>query len=677
MKKLVIIFISFILIFFPVSAQGDQDESPANGKSVNSLEKKVLKVGFDPKSPPYQFMRDDRYVGFNIDLIEKIAEDQNFRVQYVPLTINQSIEALREGEIDIILGVPFTAEFSEVVDFTDRYLTSSVGVLVPDGSPIKELTDLQGKRVAIQYNTMEYGFLRNIRHIHYHSAHNVKTGLEVLYKERADAYVGNQITAKYLLKEKGLEDQYQFLDSHLLPLEYSFAVQKGNYQLMHHLNLGIRQLKLTDSYSEIYNEWFEGFESPLSEKLKKIREMLIVIVVSALIIFLLGFRWNRILQREVNRKTKDLQAMNLSLIEQVQKTKNSDQFKEQILESSARGVVTCNHNGIITTINSVALEMMGEKQKPEGKKASDFPFLWNMLEGNIDETIKSGKKIIGKERKAALPGREDSYLRYDIQPLYNFEKRTTGVLLFFEDITAEKRIKDQLQEQEKSRALIQLVAGLAHEIRNPLTSIKTFVQLIPIKMDNERFRNEISTLVPKEIERLNQLVEGLINYAKPESGVAKPLNLEKLIQSTIILFKQEAENKNIEIRWEVEADLWIEADESQISQVLINLFLNAIESMDNKRKNYNEQETLSLFIRACRSGETVVVKLSDQGEGISEEEIGKIFEPFYTSKASGAGLGLSLSKQYIIENNGSLTVESEPGIGSIFELRFPKKENQE
>lgn len=675
MKKFVFIFILLISIFFPVSAHGDDEENPVHSTGLSSLENKVLKVGFDPKSPPYQFLRNDQYVGFNIDLIKKIADNQQFQVQYVPLTLNQSIEALRDGEIDIILGVPFTAEFSEVVDFTDRYLTSSVGVLVPADSSIEELTDLQGKRVAILYNTMEYDFLRNIRNIHYHSAHNAKTGLEVLYKDRADAYVGNQITAKYLLKARGLEDEYRFLDSHLLPLEYSFAVQKGNYQLMHHLNIGIRQLKLTDSYSEVYNKWFEDFESPLSEKLKKIREMLIFIIVLALIIFLLGFRWNRLLQREVNRKTKDLQAMNLSLTEQVQKTKNSDQFKEQILESSARGVVTCDQNGIITSINNVALEMMGEKRKPEGKKASDFPFLWNMLKGDVDETIKSGKKMIGKERKATLPNGEDSYIRYDIQPLYNFQNKTTGILLFFEDITAEKRIKDQLQEQEKSRALIQLVAGLAHEIRNPLTSIKTFVQLIPMKMNNEKFRSEISTLVPKEIERLNQLVEGLINYAKPGSGKANSLNLERLIQSTIILFKQETDNKNIEIEWRVEPDLWIEADESQMNQVLINLFLNAIESMDSKRKNKKAQGKLTLSIHACRSEEEVIVTISDQGEGMTEEETRKIFEPFYTSKTSGTGLGLSLSKQYIIENNGSLSVESEPGSGSAFELRFPVKEN--
>ncbi|RST71524.1 transporter substrate-binding domain-containing protein [Siminovitchia acidinfaciens] len=674
-KKIVIICLLLLFSSVPRTAHGEPDDNPSEGSGSYLPDNRVLKVGFDPQSPPYQFIRDDRYVGFNIDLIEKVAEDQNFYVKYVPLSINQSIEALREGEIDIILGVPFRAEYSEVVDFTDRYLTSSVGVLVPADSPIKELTDLQGKRVAIQYDTMEYEFLKNIRNIHYHSAHNAKTGLEVVYKGRADAYVGNQITAKYLLNEKGLDSEYRFLDSHLLPLEYSFAVQKGNYLLMHHLNVGIRHLKLTDSYSGIYNKWFENFESPLSEKLKKIREALIFIVILALIIFLLGFRWNRTLQREVNRKTKDLQTMNLSLKEQVQKTKNSDQFKEQILESSARGVVTCDHNGIITTINRVALDMMGEKRKPEGIKASNFPFLWNMLEGNIDETIKSGKKIIGKEQELTLPQRGTCFIRYDIQPLYNFEKKTTGALLMFEDITTEKTIKDQLQEQEKSQALIQLVAGLAHEIRNPLTSIKTFVQLIPIKMDNERFRSEISTLVPKEIERLNQLVEGLINYAKPGSKEAKPINLEKLIQSTIILFKQEAENKNINIDWELESELWIEADESQISQVLINIFLNAIESMDNKRKNMNEQTALTFSIRAYQAGNEVVVALSDEGEGMTEEETRKIFEPFYTSKTSGTGLGLSLSKQYIMENKGSLMVESKPGSGSVFELRFPKKEN--
>lgn len=663
-----------IISLFPVTVHGEPDDNPSGSAGFTSMENKILKVGFDSQSPPYQFMRDGRYVGFHIDLMKKVAEDQGFQVQYVPLPINQSIEALREGKIDLILGVPFRAEYSDIVDFTDRYLTSSVGVLVPADSSIQELTDLQGKRVAIQYNTMEYDFLRNIRNIHYHSAHNVKTGLEVLYKERADAFVGNQITAKYLLKEKGLEDEFRFLDSHLLPLEYSFAVQKGNYQLMHHLNNGIRHLKLTDSYSEIYNKWFEDFESPLSEKLKKIREMLFFIVFLALIIFLLGFRWNRTLQREVNRKTKDLQTMNMSLMEQIQKTKNSDQFKEQILESSSRGVVTCDQNGVITTINNVALSMMGENRKLKGEKASEIPFLWNMLEGNIDEVIKSGKKFIGKEQKIA-PGH--CYIRYDIQPLYNFENMTTGILLMFEDITAEKRIKDQLHEQEKSQALIQLVAGLAHEIRNPLTSIKTFVQLIPTKLDNEKFRTELTTLVPKEIERLNKLVEGLINYAKPGSGETKQINMEELIQSTVTLFNQEAENKNIRIQWKLEPDLWIEADESQMSQILINLFLNAIESMDNKRKNMKVQGVFTFSIKGYLCGEEVVVTLSDEGEGMEEEEARKIFEPFYTSKSSGTGLGLSLSKQYIIENNGSLTVKSEPGTGSVFELRFPKRRMME
>lgn len=675
LKKTVIICMLLLFSFVPITAHGEPDDNPSEGSGSYLPEDRVLKVGFDPQSPPYQFMRNDGYVGFNIDLMNKVAEDQNFRVKYVPLPIAQSIEALREGEIDIILGVPFRAEYSDVVDFTDRYLTSSVGVLVPADSPIKELTDLQGKKVAIQYNTMEYDFLRNIRNIHYHSAHTVKTGMEVLYRGRADAFVGNQITASYLLNEKGLESDYRFLDSHLLPLEYSFAVRKGNYLLMHHLNIGIRHLKLTDSYSDIYNKWFDGLESPLSEKLKKIRETLIFIVISALIIFLFGFRWNRLLQREVDKKTKDLQSMNLSLKEQIKKTKNSDQFKEQILESSARGVVTCDQKGVITTINNVALELMDEKGKVIGKKASDFPFLWNMLKGSIDEAFNSGKKIIGKEQKVIFSQRETCFVRYDIQPLYNFEKKTTGVLLMFEDITTEKAIKDQLQEQEKSQALIQLVAGLAHEIRNPLTSIKTFVQLIPIKMDNERFRSEISTLVPREIERLNQLVEGLINYAKPGSNEVNPVDLEKLIQSTIILFKQETENKNIDIVWDVEPNLWIEADESQISQVLINIFLNAIESMDNKRKSMNEQANLTFSIRAYQAEGEVVVSLSDEGEGMTREETRKIFDPFYTSKTSGTGLGLSLSKQYIIENNGSLTVDSKPGSGSLFELRFPKKEN--
>lgn len=542
----------------------------------------LLKVAVDPHFPPYQVRKSGQYAGFDIDLMNQIAKEQDLRIEYSYMPKTKSIKALQEGEIDIVLGLPFSAEVSEKVDFTERYITSSVGVLVPEDSPLEELTDLQGKRVAIQYSTLEYDFLRNIRGLRYHSVHRPKTAIQVLDKERADAAVGNRITIEYLLQEYGLEDQYRFLDSHLLPLEYSMAVQKGDYRLLHTLNTGIRELKLTESYVGMYDQWFGQFESPLKAKLKKFKEIMLFIVVVALIILGIAYRWNRILQREVNRKTADLQSMNLSLQDQMIKTKNSDQFKEQILESSGRGVVTCDQDGIITTINSAARKLMHPEDAEEGENVLAIPFLRKIVDGEMDDVLYANKRISRQEMPHPLDG--DRTIRYDIKPfLFNFEERTTGILIIVEDITMEKQMKDQLYEQEKSQALIQLVGGLAHEIRNPLTSIKTFVQLIPLKINNAKFREEITHLVPREINRLNELVEGLINYAKPKSGIKTTIYLEELIPSVASLVQQEAESQHITIEISIEPGLAITADHSQVSQILINLFLNAMDTMEEKR----------------------------------------------------------------------------------------------
>lgn len=189
-------------------------------------------------------------------------------------------------------------------------------------------------------------------------------------------------------------------------------------------------------------------------------------------------------------------------------------------------------------------------------------------------------------------------------------------------------------------------------------------------MENARFRNEIATLVPKEIDRLNQLIEGLIHYAKPVSKEKKRFDIGPLLKNVIRLFKQNMENKNIKIEYDIVPNLWIEADESQVKQVLINLFLNAIESMEHVRREK------TLYVNALCLGDEAVITIRDKGEGMTAEQAKKIFEPFYTSKEHGTGLGLSLSKQFVIENNGSLALESKLGEGSTFILKFPKKESR-
>jgi len=196
--------------------------------------------------------------------------------------------------------------------------------------------------------------------------------------------------------------------------------------------------------------------------------------------------------------------------------------------------------------------------------------------------------------------------------------------------------------------------------------------MIPIKMNNKQFRNEIATHVPKEIDRLNQLVEGLINYAKPKSENKALINMSTVVNFVALLFESKINNKGYRLVKEIEDDLFVQVDENQIKQVLINLVLNAIESMDNKTKG--NRFDLTIYIRLYSKYGFIFIEVEDEGVGMATEMADRVFEPFYTTKSEGTGLGLALSRQFIVENNGEITLESELGQYSKFQLRFPKKE---
>lgn len=671
-RKLEYILLFFLFInLFPKTIIGEGFNKPDYPSTDSEYfeQSRVLKVGFVPGSPPFQFIEDGKYLGFNIDSLNHIAQSQGLLFEFIPMSRDKGIKAIQDGSIDILSGVPFTNELSEKMEFSEAYVTSSVGVLVPIDSEIEDLSDLQEETVAIQLDTLEYEFLKNIRNVHMHIAYNQKIALEILTKKRATAFVGDYLTAEYLLEENNLDNDYHFIENYLLPLDYSLSVKKENYQLLHTLNSGIRQYKLTKEYTEIYSKWFGELETPLSKKLKKIREGLIIVVVIAVVIFLIGLRWNRQLQREVNRKTKDLQVTNKSLKEQMKIAKDSDQFKEQILESSVRGVITFDKKGFILTVNSATCRILHLEQSPVGKQISKVTFINDMLTGKIHNVMYDGKKYIGQEYKINNDQHGIQYIRYDIQPFYDATQSVIGVLLIFEDITHEKKMKDQLHDQEKSRALIQLVAGISHEIRNPLTSIKAFIEMMPYKMNSERFRNEISTHVPNEIDRLNQLVEGLVNYAKPKSEYKQILNISSIAQFIVLLFKKKIEYEGFEMQIDIEEDLYMKMDENQIKQVLINLILNSIESMSDKE---NKSE-LSLYLRLYSENNKIVIEIEDEGMGMTDEMIDYVFEPFYTTKTEGTGLGLAITKQFILENNGKLYLTSQLGVGTKFILRFPEE----
>lgn len=302
-KFIIVVFICLLLL--PHNGSVELIEASSDGEILNITG--PLRVGFDPELPPFQYKGNDIYTGFNIEILNTIVTNEGIEIQYIPMNMEQSINALRQKDIDIILGISYSADLIADMEFTERFFTSSVGLLVAqDNKQIENISDLSEKIVALQRGTVEYDFLRNIRRIKYNATSNQSNAFELLMLGRSDAFVGNRQTAEYLLQERGLSNKYTFAENYVLPLEYSMAVHKQDYALLNYLNHGLQSIKVDGTYSAVYDYWFSSAESNLKKRLQTLIQIFIVVLAIASTLILLGIRWNRQLQKEVDKKTKDL-----------------------------------------------------------------------------------------------------------------------------------------------------------------------------------------------------------------------------------------------------------------------------------------------------------------------------------------------------------------------------------
>lgn len=639
--------------------------------SQNTSQNDRLLVGYDPNSPPFQFEIDGKPKGLLIDIITHIGNIEGFEVKFISMFNKTAVTELQSGNIDVILNIHFLEQYAESMEFSDPMYTSSVGIVVnvDNLTTIESIIDLSEKIISLQRGTVEYEFMRNIRRIKYNVTSNQKNGIRLLLDGRSEAFVGDRLIAKYFLDFYGLVDEYEFVSSNVLPIEYSMAIQKENFQLLGQLNRGLRTMKSDGSYSVIHDKWILETDKALMKKLLFLTKVFGGLLGFSAILFVFGIRWNRQLQKLVNQKTKDLSEMNQSLEYQIEQTESSYLFQKQILDSSPRGIVTCDNDGKITSFNPKAKKLAGITKDVINCYYKEIPLLDLLLSKKLPGWLKEGKEeFIIEETLWTRVDQQKLYLRYYIYPLYGFEKEVNGIILTFEDHTAERKLRKQIYSQEKTKTLSRVIAGIAHEIRNPLTSIKTFVELIPKKINNLRFQQEIATYVPQEINRLNQLIEGLIDYARPQSTNKELIDASKVVQECVILFESTIAIKGLALETFIDENLWIEVDRNQLKQVIINLIINGIDAMEIKH-----DRQLTLIVKAGHEDEQVFIVVSDQGIGMDKEEIEQVFEPFYTTKSKGTGLGLAISEQFVNENKGSLQIKSLKGKGTSMILRFGKK----
>ena len=230
-----------------------------------------------------------------------------------------------------------------------------------------------------------------------------------------------------------------------------------------------------------------------------------------------------------------------------------------------------------------------------------------------------------------------------------------------------RRSQDIIRSAGRLSALGTLAAGIAHEIRNPLVSVQTFLQLVPDRLHDQEFIESFLELTQAEVRRISNLVAELLTFAKSSSPSMRELEVEEELQRSVTLLGPEARKQRVRLELEVGGQLpRVYADPDQLKQVMINIVLNAIQATPPEG---------CVSIAACAfwlQGKTFCqLRISDTGPGISAELREEIFNPFFTTKDRGTGLGLSIAQQIVSEHGGFITVDSNDGIGTRFLIHFP------
>jgi two-component system sensor histidine kinase HydH len=241
-----------------------------------------------------------------------------------------------------------------------------------------------------------------------------------------------------------------------------------------------------------------------------------------------------------------------------------------------------------------------------------------------------------------------------VTPIHDEDGKPNGAVVVLRDLSQIKRLEEQVRRSEKLAAIGHLAAGVAHEIRNPLSSIRGFAYLLGRGHGEETPEREYADVMVREIDRINHVVTGLLNFARPMALETESIRILDIIDHVISLVSADAKPHDIDIRVDCEPTLRpMMVDPNQVTQALLNLMLNALQAL---------QQGGLIMIQAAtiEDGKAIEIRVTDDGPGIDPAVQENIFEPFYTTRERGTGLGLAMVQKIAENHNGSVKVESPP-----------------
>jgi len=367
-----------------------------------------------------------------------------------------------------------------------------------------------------------------------------------------------------------------------------------------------------------------------------------------------------------------------SLQRKVDEYERLKEFSENIVESINVGILAADLEDRVESWNTQIERLTGTpRQAAVGQRLADL-FPADLCERFEQARAASGVHNIYKfvlQAAASTNGngngngnaasRPAHILNIAIAPLVSKDLQQIGRLIIFDDITDRDELERQLVQADKLSSIGLLAAGVAHEVNTPLAVISTYAQMLAKQISGDEQKSKLLDKIAKQTFRASEIVNSLLNFSRTSTTAYVEVDLNRVIQDTLNLIEHQLDKSAIEVKLDLsEASLAVKGNSGKLQQVFLNLFLNARDAMESGGRLSVSTWTEDGFAR---------VEVADSGPGISPEHLGRIYDPFFTTKAArkGTGLGLAVTYGIVREHGGNIKVDSRLGAGSRFQVELP------
>ncbi|MBI4726296.1 PAS domain-containing protein [candidate division TA06 bacterium] len=366
------------------------------------------------------------------------------------------------------------------------------------------------------------------------------------------------------------------------------------------------------------------------------------------------------LQKEIEQATEEYLKANENL-------KYFKEYNDNIMASINSGVIVVDINRVATTFNKEAVNICQlVSAAVVGKSLREYEKL-KPIDDLLKATMEHGNPLSRKEMVLTMENKSEKVIDVSTSLLHSQTTRTNGAIAIFSDISKTKSLEERVKNSEKLAVLGEMAAVMAHEIRNPLNAIAGFSQLLQTKVNEADPRRKYVDIVTQEAFRIDTLISDILDFAHQKKVANLEVNVEELADRVIAAKSDQAKKKGVSLTKQPASNTpAVMGDAVRLERILLNLVNNAIDAMDQPGNITIKTERLE-----SDQGPLAHISVQDSGCGIPPENLKAIFKPFFTTKSAGTGLGLAIIQKIAEEHHGIISVESEIGKGTTFNLTLP------